>query len=194
MAAQKTHWKKLINPDYIGAYALDPGKDLIVTIKSVGREIVTGPDGKKEECTVAHFEEQDVKPMILNSTNSKMIQKIYKTPYIEDWSGRKIQLYVEKIKAFGELVEALRIRPYIPKQEAPASKDPIYCADCGVQIEPFGKMDVAKMAEYTYSKYGKSLCTDCAKAEAEKVEKTEIKDPLAAEPEETEEVNENNED
>ena len=23
----QTHWKKLINPDYIGAYALDPGSD-----------------------------------------------------------------------------------------------------------------------------------------------------------------------
>ena len=38
----KTHWKKLSNPDYLGAYALDPGKDLIVTIQSVGEERVTG--------------------------------------------------------------------------------------------------------------------------------------------------------
>lgn len=192
MATQKTHWKKLINPEYIGAYALDPGKDLIVTIKSVGREIVTGPDGKKEECTVIHFEEQDIKPMILNTTNSKTIQKIYKTPYIEDWSGRKIQLYADKVKAFGELVEALRIRAYVPKQEEPTKNEPVFCADCAVEIEPFGKMSAAKMAAYTYSKYGKSLCADCAKTEAEKVEKAEVKDPLA--PVTEGEGNENNED
>ena len=41
----QTHWKKLINPDYIGAYALDPGKDLTVQISQVHREMVTGADG-----------------------------------------------------------------------------------------------------------------------------------------------------
>ena len=40
----QTHWKKLINPDYIGAYALDPGKDLTVQISQVRREMVTGAE------------------------------------------------------------------------------------------------------------------------------------------------------
>lgn len=173
----KTHWKKLTNPDYLGAYALEPGQELILTMKKVVREVVTGPDGKKEECTVIHFAE-NVKPMILNSTNAKTIQKIYKTPYIEDWAGRKIQIYVEMVKAFGELVDALRIRPFIPKQKDSAANDH-YCADCGKKIEPFGKMDAEQLAKYTYEKYGKELCADCAKAEAERMEKAEIKDPLA---------------
>ena len=73
----KTHWKKLNNPDYLGAYALTPGQDLIATIKTVGKEIVTGPDGKKEECMVVHFMESNIKPLILNATNAKTIQKIY---------------------------------------------------------------------------------------------------------------------
>ena len=33
--ASKTHWKKLTNPDYLGAYALEDGEDMIVTIKNV---------------------------------------------------------------------------------------------------------------------------------------------------------------
>lgn len=188
----KTHWKKLNNPDYIGAYALAPGQELIATIKTVGKEIVTGPDGKKEECTVIHFMESDIKPLILNVTNAKTIQKIYKTPYIEDWAGRKIQLYATKVKAFGELVEALRIRSHIPEQAETKQTGPIYCADCGTEIEGFGKMDATKMAAYTYSKYGKSLCADCAKTEAEKVEKAEVKDPLA--PVTEGEIDENDED
>jgi hypothetical protein len=111
----KTHWKKLENPDYIGAYSLDEGKDKTVTITRVVREMVTGTGGKKEECTVAYLKGE--KPFILNRTNMKMIQKIYGTPYIEEWANKSLTLYVSKIKAFGEDgVECLRIRNKAPEK------------------------------------------------------------------------------
>ena len=44
----ETHWKRLINPDYLGAYSLDPGKDKILTIKAVKREMITGTGGTQE--------------------------------------------------------------------------------------------------------------------------------------------------
>ena len=44
----KTHWKLLVNPNYIGAYALPDGNDITVTIEHVGREIVTSTGGKKK--------------------------------------------------------------------------------------------------------------------------------------------------
>lgn len=103
-----THWKKLTNPNYLGSYSLEPGQDLTVEIVRVQKELVTGAGGEKEECIVATLNGQ--KPMILNKTNCKTIEKIYGTPYIEEWSGKKITLYAEKVKAFGEVVEALRIR------------------------------------------------------------------------------------
>ena len=103
-----THWKKLVNPLYIEAYDFQPNEERIVTIKDVKREMVTGADGKKEECTIVYFNE--CKPMILNATNSKSITKLLETPYIEQWVGNSFKLYVTKIKAFGEMVEALRIR------------------------------------------------------------------------------------
>lgn len=112
MDKQLTHWKKLINPDYIGAYALNPDEDLTVTIDYVQREMVTGADGKKEECTVAHLVNQ--KPLILNNTNSKSIQKLY-GPYIEEWAGKRITLFASTTRAFGETVECLRIRPTVAK-------------------------------------------------------------------------------
>lgn len=111
-----THWKKTVNPDYIGSYALDSDKDMILTIKSAGVEMVTGNNGKKEEKLVIHFHE-NVKPMICNRTNAKVITKLHKTPYIEQWAGKKIQLYSSRITAFGEEVDALRIRDYV--QAAP---------------------------------------------------------------------------
>ena len=153
----QTHWKKLHNPDYLGAYALEPGKDLVATIKSVTKEKVVGADGKKEECMVMRFQE-NIKPMIVNSTNAKTIQKLYKTPYIEEWSGRKIQLFVDQVKAFGDVVEALRIRTKIPA----SAKVETDCGDCGVKIQPFGNMNPEQMAQYTYQKYGKPLCAECA--------------------------------
>jgi hypothetical protein len=153
----QTHWKKLHNPDYLGAYALEPGKDLVVTIKSVQKEKVTGADGKKEECMVMRFQE-NVKPMIVNSTNAKTIQKLYKTPYIEEWAGRKIQLFVDNVKAFGDVVEALRIRSKVPTTQAIST----VCGDCTKQIESFNNFNAEYMAQYTYQKFGKPLCSECA--------------------------------
>lgn len=112
----KTHWKKLQHPDYIGAYELmdgTPNKELTVTITKVAREQITGADGKKEECTVCYLHGQ--KPMILNSTNQKVMQKLFDSPYIEDWAGKKMTLYVARVKAFGDTVDALRVRPTAPK-------------------------------------------------------------------------------
>lgn len=112
-----THWKKLTNPDYIGAYSLDPGEERNVTIEKVVREIVKGVDGKKEECTVAHLREQ--KPFILNATNSKIITQILDTPYIENWAGKTITIYATKVKAFSEIVEALRVKTIAPVIKLP---------------------------------------------------------------------------
>ena len=98
MSELKTHWKKLRNPNYIGSYELMDGTDnpeLIVTIDKVVKEMVKGSDGKDEECTVAYLKDQ--KPMILNSTNSKTIESIAKSPFIEDWNGQKVMLFVKRI-------------------------------------------------------------------------------------------------
>lgn len=155
-----THWKKLMNPDYLGGYALTPGQDIIATIKSVGNEEVTGVDGKKEICSVIHFVE-DIKPMILNATNNKTIAKLFKTPYIEQWCGRKIQIYTEKVRAFGEIWDALRIRPFLPVEQD------LVCADCGAKIEAFGKTPAQVVAKHTLNTYGRMLCSECATRAAE---------------------------
>ena len=167
MSETLTHWKKLTNPDYLGAYALDPGQDLIVTIKSVANEVVTGTDGKKETCSVMHFME-NVKPMVLNSTNSKTITKLLKTPYIEQWAGKKIQIYIEYgIKAFGDIVDALRIRPFLPVEKE------LKCTDCGNTIQAYEKMTADILAKYTLKNYGRCLCAECATKAANANKKTD---------------------
>jgi len=106
-----THWKKLTNPNYIGSYSLDDGKDLTVTIERVNQEKVKGTDGTDEDCIVAYI--KGYKPMILNKTNCKAIEQLHGTPMIEEWAGKQITLFIAKVSAFGSTVDALRIRPVV---------------------------------------------------------------------------------
>ena len=158
----QTHWKSMTNPNYLGVYSLPEGRDIILTIKSVGQELVMGADGSKEECVVMHFQEP-VKPFICNKTNLKQITKLLKTPYVEQWYGHKIQIGNEKVKAFGDVVDALRVRSKLPQvQTETASK----CESCGNEIKPEGTLTSAQVAAWRKKKYGKSLCSSCAEAEA----------------------------
>ena len=149
-----THWKKMTNPDFLGAYALEPGEDMTLTINKVQKETFVGSAGKKDEGIVIHFAEK-VQPMICNATNAKTIAKVTGTPYVEEWTGKRITLYAAEVSAFGETVEALRVRPYAPKEE-------IYCEKCGQAIRAAYGMNPLKLAMYTREKYGRQLCADCA--------------------------------
>lgn len=107
-----THWKKLTNPNYIGAHDLQPNQEAKITIESVAKEVVKGADGKEEQCVVAKI--KGAKPMILNKTNMKIISKVLETPYIEEWAGKQIIIYSAKVKAFGDIVDALRVKSVKP--------------------------------------------------------------------------------
>jgi hypothetical protein len=110
----KTHWKSYHNYEYLGAYSLENGEDLELTISNVKQEMVKGQSGRDESCMVIYFEEQD-KGMICNKTNAKTIQSVHGTPYIEEWTGKRVLLGTEKVSAFGETTDALRIRAFKPK-------------------------------------------------------------------------------
>ena len=113
---QLTHWKKYKNPDYLGAYSFnDPKQELILSIREARTESVASADGsgKKSDCLVVHWNES-AKPMIVNTTNAKAISKVAGSPYVEKWKGVHVQIYIAKIRAFGEDVEALRIRQTKP--------------------------------------------------------------------------------
>ena len=116
-----THWKNQFNYDYLGAYSLPDGKDIILTLKETKKEMVTGSNGQKSECFVAYFHE-NAKPMILNKTNCKTIEKLFNTPNIEEWVNKQIQIGSTRINAFGEMTDCLRVRPFAPKlsEERPA--------------------------------------------------------------------------
>lgn len=109
----------MLDYQYLGAYSLEDGKDRILTIKSAAKEAVKNEDGKEDTCLVLYFHEE-AKGMIVNATNAKRIEAIYKTGIVSQWVGKRIQLYVENVKAWGKVVPALRVREKVPttNQEA----------------------------------------------------------------------------
>lgn len=109
----REHWKEIMEYTYLGAYSLEDGKDRILTIRSAAKEAVKNEDGKEDTCLVLYFHE-DEKGMIINATNAKRIEAIYKTGIVSQWTGKRIQLYVEQVRAWGKVVPALRIREFEP--------------------------------------------------------------------------------
>lgn len=127
-----THWKKTCNINYLGSWDLESELGygtIILTIKSITEEEVVNPKTKeKTQETVCHFVEDNYKPMILNSTNKEAIAKSLGNPFIENWINQKISIHVEKVKAFGDVFDALRV-----------SKNPVVvamkkCECCGKEI------------------------------------------------------------
>lgn len=111
--AEHIHWKKTTNPDYLGAYAFDDGKDMIVQVKDVKIESIQNQQGKEDKPVL--FFEGNVKPLILNKTNMKTIEAVTGSPYFDGWVGKKLQLYVTQVSGFGTITDAVRIREFAPE-------------------------------------------------------------------------------
>ena len=118
----KTHYRKVFKSDHLGVADLEDfieeKKPLIFTIKEVKQEFDTIVAGKKINANIAYFVEK-IKPMVLNSTNSKILKSFSKgSPFVEDWNNTLIELYIDaNVKMKGDVVGGVRIRPIQPKQK-----------------------------------------------------------------------------
>ena len=163
------------NPNYLGSWDLDemPDREATLTIaRIVDEDVVTNTS--KERCTVCYWTDSNYKPMILNVTNKKTIAKLYHTKNTEQLVGKPLIVGIEKVKAFGDVHDALRIRKRIPKVEA-AEK----CADCGKEIQGAMGKGADYIAAYTKKKFGTSLCFDCAQKRSEKTKEAPQQEEIA---------------
>lgn len=184
--ADKTHWKKVVSdPNYLGEADFKENEEKVLTISHVNAgETVTTAEGKSTKA-VLYWKEPGNKPMILNVARSKAIEKVTGSPYFEDWPGHKLQLYIQTgIKAFGDVVNAVRVRPYKPRLQQVAPIPP--CTDCHGEITPaFGK-DACWMVAYTTKHYNVPLCAACAQkrkaAEEAQTAPPEQEEPAAPTP------------
>ena len=112
---------------------------------------------------MAFFDEEEVngievKPMILNKTNCERIEKLYGTPYIEDWAGKRVIVMRTKTDFAGEKVDCLRIKMELPPFKAQSKpQKPTYC--CSI----CGKVISEKIYNAAIDKFGVAVCSkECA--------------------------------
>lgn len=144
------------NPNYLGSWDLDDAQngELVLTIAKIVDEDVTA-NGKAEACTVCYWKEAGYKPMILNVTNKKTIAKLYKTKDTDKLVGKAVVIGTEKVKAFGDIHDALRIKKRIPQTK-------VYtCTDCGSVISDTPQKSAGQILAYSRAQYKTDLCFDC---------------------------------
>ena len=117
-SVEKTHYKKAFHSPYLSSEDLT--EPTILTIECVKLE----PDRTKKTkdlFNTLYFAEKEIrrgeklKPMILNSTNSRVLKNIFGSPYIDDWGNIAITVFVDtNVKMMGATVSGLRINPNLP--------------------------------------------------------------------------------
>ena len=147
-------YRKYMDKNYLGSWDIPEGEDLILTISNVEQDDVKNERGSERKLTI-HFAE-DYKPLIMNATNCDRITKAYGSPKVEDWVGKRIALTTEKVPAFGSVKDAVRIRPYPPRETE------AFCDECGQKIQRHGEYSVNKIVQLSKAKYKKCLCWDCS--------------------------------
>lgn len=148
-------------PKYLGSWDLYelPNQKIQVTIKAIREEFVEDTKGQKKKKAVMYFVEA-VKPMILNIENKKRLSKLFFTRDSDAFIGKRIEIGYEKVKAFGDIHDALRVVPrLLPQSKTYAAPK---CESCGGEIQPRGNNSAEQIAAYTKKKYGQALCSTCA--------------------------------
>lgn len=131
MKETKTHYRKVFKSDHLGTPDLEEfieeGKGLIYTISHVTQHVLeagvkesgVSVAGRRISANIAHFKEC-IKPMVLNSVNSKQVAKFAKSKFVEDWNNIVIELYIDSsVKMKGQTVGGVRIRPVQPQAKKP---------------------------------------------------------------------------
>lgn len=165
--SNKTPWKKIVSdPNFLGEADFAEGEEKIATISHVvGGVSIKSAEGTSEK-SVVYFKEQ-IKPMILNVARAKAITKVAGSRFVEDWCGVQIQLYIEDgIKAFGDIVSAVRVRP-----RRPVIRQAVKCSACGRDIQAAMGKGVDYIITHSTKKFGTPLCFECATKRSEATKK-----------------------
>jgi len=110
---EKTHYRKAFNSPYLSS--ADIVEPTVLTIKYVRLE-KDRTKKTKDSFNTAYFTDSEIrpgeelKPMILNAHNSKIMKAMAGSAFIDDWTNIPVTIYVDSNVRFGkETVEGLRI-------------------------------------------------------------------------------------
>ena len=158
-------WEKIIDPNFLSAEIIgEAGAEKVVTIKDIDfAECYDEKTKQKVQKQSVFFEE--TKPLVLNKTNSKKLKKLFSpnSDKPRDAIGHKVVLKVERIKAFGKEVDAIRIQEYSEEK----------CPVCGKAILPYAGKSVAQIKEISQRNLGEIMCGECMKQKAKEKNKDE---------------------
>ena len=119
---EKTHYRKAFDSPYLSS--ADIVEPTLLTVSHVSLE-KDRTKKTQDMFNTAHFAEKELrpgeklKPMLLNASNSKTMKALANSPFIDDWRGIKITVYVDHNVRFGrETVEGLRISPHAPEKKS----------------------------------------------------------------------------
>ena len=112
-----TDYRSLFDASFLYAFDLK-GRDVTVTIGAVKVQKLENNKGKAERKPVVFFKEShDGRGLVANRTNCKTIARMYGND-IEGWVDKRVTLYAARVEAFGETMDAIRIRPTPPNKTA----------------------------------------------------------------------------
>lgn len=117
MSKEESHVDLLYPSKYLRQADL-LGRDVTVTIASIKREELVMRGGAKEMRVVMTLVGTD-KKFVVGATNRDTIKTLH-GKYVDDWTGKRITLYVDPtVRRGGEVTGGIRVRPKVPP---PASK------------------------------------------------------------------------
>lgn len=100
----------------------DVGAGLLVTVSGCEQHDVAAQGAGPEMKWCLTFSELD-KPLVLNSTNIQLCERIFGSDDTDEWMGKALVLYVDpSISYGGKIVGGIRVRA--PKPTAAAAKKP----------------------------------------------------------------------
>lgn len=143
-------WRKFFENTHLSYYDLTDG-DTVVTIKEMRYETITGPGGRKDDCLVMVFTDEDMLPMVVNTTNAKTISDLHKTNKPVEWVGKSIILYADdNVKMKGETVGGIRVRKVMPQIKLPKIDAKRFDAMCKkIEAGEFSIDKAVTMFEFT---------------------------------------------
>tara|TARA_R110000787_G_scaffold167889_2_gene280858 strand:- start:6122 stop:6631 length:510 start_codon:yes stop_codon:yes gene_type:complete len=111
--SNQTHYRKAFKSDHLGCADLEDfiesGSNLVFTISHVNQERGAKVAGKKIDANIAYFVE-NIKPLVLNATNSKTVSKLAGSVFVENWKSIPVQLYIDpSVSMKGQVTGGVRV-------------------------------------------------------------------------------------
>ena len=159
---QKLSWRQMpgLSSNYFGREDLDDGQGGYtnkkqLTIKEFKTEKIYNTHSVEVQ-TVIYWAEME-KPLILNKTNSAILERITGSRYPDDWVGNKVELYFDDSVQMGrKRVGGVRITPKL------VSGKQVKCSNCNKIIKGNNKITANQIINLSKRTYGKALCLECS--------------------------------